>query len=239
MFTKKARQKRLTKKQEKLTKELEKLEAAQVQAQQAQTKALKKVDTIIKEKEPFEIHSDTPPIDHVKHGLMKMTHHRPVLWFKRRFKKGSLIYANIEFLNGIHTTYAVLEKWGRFKFNKCTYIIDDDYKYYNKGLRGYCLDYHEGIALPIKRKIPANKIHKGLQELNPDNIAYAINPRTLHTFMMNEVIESTIVAVQLTKFFRSVRGFTIVTMVLVFIHLVLYSYREGVFQGIAGSVGLG
>ena len=66
----------------------------------------------------------------------------------------------MELTNGFHRTFSVKEKEEGFIFKGKKYLFDDESKYYNIDAKLYAFDYHEGLVLPIRRKIPTTEIKK-------------------------------------------------------------------------------
>ena len=154
--------------------------------------------------------------------------------YRRKFKGAQVILANMELLNGHHTTIlAVVDDKGKFKYRGGTYIVDDTLKYYHLGYKDYLLDYHQGFTMPIKRKIPLNDINETVQQTKIGGVQFATNPSTLKTFLVNNVVQSAIQGASITDFFRQVRLLVILAAVSSVIHLGLWMYQSGMFSGVA------
>ena len=152
-------------------------------------------------------------------------------WFLDKYFPDKTILINMELNNGFHRLFIVKEKEGGFEFNGKKYIFDDEFKYFSIDAKLYCYDYHEGLAIPLKRKIPVTKIHKTLSAANLD-IEYAINPSTLQRFMTAKIAEGVMKGTQIDEFLRKLQMFLIVIMVSVIIHLALFIYASGMLQNI-------
>jgi hypothetical protein len=136
--------------------------------------------------------------------------------------------------NGHHTTCLLPIVNDQVTFQGQAYVVDDSLKYYHLGYQEWCLDYHEGFTLPIKRKFPLNEINQAMQTANIGNISYATNPSTLKTFQVNEVVKSAIQAAGITDFFKQVRLLVIIAAIAATIHLLLWANSQGYFSGITG-----
>jgi len=154
--------------------------------------------------------------------------------YYRQFKKTNIIICNFELNNGHHTTALLPIINDKVIFKGGTYIVDEAFKYYHLGFKEWCLDYHEGFSMPIKRKIPLNKINTAMQVTNIGNISFATNPRTLRTFQINEVVRSAIQAAGITDFFKQVRLLVIISAIASVITLFLFANSQGYFSGITG-----
>lgn len=154
--------------------------------------------------------------------------------YYRRFKAHILLVCNFELTNGHHTTCVLPIKDGRVVYNEGAYIVDDALKYYHIGFKEYCLDYHEGFALPIKRKFPLNDINVALQESGIGNIGFATNPTTLRTFQVNDVVKSAIQAAGINDFFKQIRLLVIISAIASVITLLLWANEAGYFSRLTG-----
>ena len=153
-------------------------------------------------------------------------------WVKQKYFPAKIVMINMELVNGFHRTFLVIEKDGGFEFRDKKYIFDDDSKYYNMDAKLYMFDYHENIALPIKRKIPVTAIKKTIESTDDIDIEYAINPSTLQRFMTAKIAEGVMKGTMLDEFLRKLQMFIIVIMVAVLVHLALFIYGSGMLQNI-------
>ncbi len=153
-------------------------------------------------------------------------------WYLLKYRVGSAVLVNMELLNGFHRLFIVKEKEEGFVFRGKKYLFDDESKYYNIDAKLYTFDYHEGLVLPVKRKIPLTTIKKTLESTEGIDIEYAINPSTLQRFMTAKIAEGVMKGTQLDEFFRKINMFIIVIMVAVLVHLALFLYASGILQNI-------
>lgn len=153
-------------------------------------------------------------------------------FFMDKYFPEKIVLVNMELVNGFHRTFVVKEKEEGFQFNKKKYLFDDDNKYYNMDAKLYSFDYHEGITLPIKRKIPVTDIKKVIESTEGIDVEYAVNPATLQRFMTAKLAEGVMKGTQLDEFFRKIQMFLIITMVAVLIHFALFVYGSGMLQNI-------
>lgn len=153
-------------------------------------------------------------------------------WFIEKYFPAKCVLINMELVNGFHRTFIVVEKDGGFKFRSKKYIFDDDSKYYNMDDKMYVFDFHEGITLPVKRKIPVTGIKKTIESTDEIDIEYAINPSTLQRFMTAKIAEGVMKGTLLDQFLRKLQMFIIVIMVTVVVHLLLFLYASGILENI-------
>tara|TARA_Y100000310_G_scaffold345798_1_gene470097 strand:- start:6330 stop:7136 length:807 start_codon:yes stop_codon:yes gene_type:complete len=153
-------------------------------------------------------------------------------WFFDKYFTGSIILINMELKNGFHRLFTVREKEEGFVFKDQKYIFDDEMKYYNidAGSGMYAYDYHEALALPLRRKVPITDIKKTIESSSVTDIEYAINPSTLQRFMTAKIAEGVMKGTQLDEFMRKLQMFLIVTMIVVIIHFLLFVYGSGMLQ---------
>ena len=152
--------------------------------------------------------------------------------FKEKYFSAKIVLINMELVNGFHRSFIVIENDGGFKFRDKKYVFDDDSKYYNMDAKLYTFDFHESIALPIKRKIPVSAIKKTIESTDDIDIEYAINPSTLQRFMTAKIAEGVMKGTMLDEFLRKLQMFIIVIMVAVLVHLSLFIYGSGMLNNI-------
>ncbi len=159
-------------------------------------------------------------------------------YFSYRFWKGkvldkyfadSITLVNMELMNGFHRTFVVKESDEGFTFRGKKFLFDDQYKYYNIDARLYAYDFHEGLTMAIKRKVPLTNIKKSIENLDID-VKYAINPATLQRFITAKIAEGVMKGTQLDEFLRKLNMFIIVILVAVLVHLALFLYASGILQ---------
>lgn len=153
-------------------------------------------------------------------------------WFLDKYFTGKIVLINMELTNGFHRTFTVIEKEEGFVFKGKKYLFDDENKYYNIDAKLYQFDYHEGITLPIKRKIPVTEIKKTMESTEGIDIEYAINPSTLQRFMTAKIAEGVMKGTQLDEFLRKLQMYIIVIMVAVLVHFALFLYASGILRQI-------
>ena len=153
-------------------------------------------------------------------------------FFKEKYFASKIVLINMELINGFHRSFVVIEKDSGFVFRSKKYVFDDDSKYYNMDAKLYTFDFHENIALPIKRKIPVTSIKKTIESTDDIDIEYAINPSTLQRFMTAKIAEGVMKGTMLDEFLRKLQMFIIVIMVAVLVHLSLFIYGSGMLNDI-------
>jgi len=108
------------------------------------------------------------------------------IWWSGKLR---LMLINMELRSGRHYTFTIPVSDDGFKFQDARYIYDDDAKYYNINFNMWCLDYHQDIALPLKRKIPVNEIRNELDKEQTVEVEYSINPVTLERYVTSNLAE--------------------------------------------------
>lgn len=153
-------------------------------------------------------------------------------WYVDKYMAGKAVIINMELINGLHRTFIVTEKDAGFVFRSKKYIFDDDSKYYNIDIKLYVFDYHENMALPIKRIIPMSDIKKTIESSGVTDIEYAINPSTLQRFMTAKIAEGVMKGTQLDEFLRKLNMFVIIILVIALVHLALFLQASGLLKQI-------
>ncbi len=191
----------------------------------------KKVKVVKKKEEPVVL-QDTKSIPYqVKKPKLSFGFWKD--WIYDKYFPGKLALIYMELSNGFFRMFKVSEKEEGFIFRGKKYLFDDESKYYNIDARLYTFDYHEGIALPIKRKIPSTQIKKTLESTEGMDIEYAINPATLQRFMTAKIAEGVMKGTQLDEFMRKLQMFLLVTMIASLVHLALFLYASGILQNLS------
>ena len=152
-------------------------------------------------------------------------------WFIDRYLPSKALMINMELLNGFHRSFIIVGGDDGFIFRGKKYLFDDEFKYYNMDAKLYAYDYHEGLALSIKRKIPMQNIKKTIESADLDT-QYAINPSTLQRFMTAKIAEGVMKGTMVDEFLRKLQMFLLVTMIAVLIHLALFLYASGILKNI-------
>lgn len=193
------------------------------------SKKVKKDELIAKTIPPL---VDTPskPFSPIKiHKKTSMAYWRA--WFIDRYYPSKAILINMELLNGFHRSFIMKGDDDGFTFRAKKYLFDDDHKYYNMDAKLYAYDYHEGLVLPIRRKIPLQSIKKTIESSDLD-VEYAINPSTLQRFMTAKIAEGVMKGTMIDDFLKKLQMFLLVTMIASLVHLVLFLFASGMLENI-------
>ena len=151
---------------------------------------------------------------------------------KDRFFSDRTILINLELLNGFHKLFLVIESEGGFLYRKKRYIFDDSSKYYIIDAKLWCYDFHEGLTIPIKRKIPIADIKKAIEESGISEVENAINPATIGRFLKAKIAEGIMKGQQLDIIFKKLMLIGVVTMVSSVLLLILFLFKTGMLQQI-------
>jgi len=151
-----------------------------------------------------------------------------------KYKITSAILVNMELNNGDFMMFVADAKEGGFKYKDKTYVIDDSYKYFVHGSKLYCLDYHESFSLPIKRKLPLKELQKGFKAGNfsQEEITYATNPEALEAYLVGSTIKKVMSGAEFDKWMRQVRLISIIILIIVTVHLLLFAQKSGMLSNI-------
>jgi hypothetical protein len=144
------------------------------------------------------------------------------------------ILINMEMNNGFFRTFLINEKEGSFEINKRTYIIDLNLKYYNLDAKYWCLDYHEALSIPIRRKINVQGIKEAVETADAYDSETATNPSLISTFMRSNIIEQVVKGAELSKWLQAMRLMILVILIAVIIHLILFMFKSGMFSEAVG-----
>lgn len=150
-------------------------------------------------------------------------------------KLHTIVLIRMELANGFHKEFLAKIYNNSFIYNNKTYVIDETMKYWIIEARLYAYDYHEKIALPIKRIIDTKKIRDTVKSIKEyQDIELSINPSTLKQFVDSEIAKQVLKAGQLDDFMRQMRLIGFITMITVILHIMYYLYQTGAFSGLTG-----
>ena len=139
---------------------------------------------------------------------------------------------NMELRNGNYSTFVVYTAKNTFTYMKGEYIIDDEMKYYDVSSGLYCLDYHQDLSLPIKRKIPFNDIRKVITATGLTEVETAINPISLKHFQESNLIQGVMKGQELDEAIKQLKLLAIISAVAsagIAIYLIV---KSGAIQGL-------
>lgn len=154
--------------------------------------------------------------------------------FWGRIKKESIM-VHMEMTNGIHTHFIAKVYKNAFEWQGKTFITDDTLKYYDTSAKLYCLDYHEDICMPIRRKIDVNSIKKTISLPGVTDVDNAINPTTLRLFIESEIAQKILKGEDLEAIFGLLKKLLMITMIVGIITLLLVLNMSGVFKNVMGG----
>ncbi|NIQ15377.1 MAG: hypothetical protein GTO02_13575 [Candidatus Dadabacteria bacterium] len=165
-------------------------------------------------------------------------------WLKlRKAKKNPDITTLIrmELNNGRHREFTVQEDPDKkgFIYRKGRYIFDPEAKYYLIDSNIWAYDYHEGITIPIRRRIPVNEIREGIdakaaiqiQDIQIE-VENAVNPLLLQRFLLAEVAQGIMRGASLGALFKLLVVLVIIGMLLAGVDLAISVYSSGLLEQI-------
>ena len=147
-----------------------------------------------------------------------------------KFQSDRTVLINMELLNGINRLFLVTEKQGGFTYRKKQYIFDNDSKYYILEAKMYAFDFHEGFVLPIKRKLPVEKLKQQIKDATDVEVEYATNPDTLQNFMVAKIAEGIMKGAEIDAWMKQIRLILMIVGVVSLIHFLMYLQKSGVFS---------
>lgn len=150
--------------------------------------------------------------------------------FNRNIEKAVLV--NMELKTGDHRHFIAYYKDLEFEWNKKTYIVDDSLKYYDIDAAISCLDYHEDLALPIRRVINVQKLRKAITIPGITDVDMAINPTTLKYYVESQFVQKIQRGADLDKIFQLLVKLSVIVLIIVAIILILNFKMSGIFQNL-------
>lgn len=154
--------------------------------------------------------------------------------FRLKVQREKSYLINMELRNGNHTHFVVFTPYPHFIYMKGKYLIDDEMKYYDVSSGLFCLDYHQDLSLPIKRKIPFNDIRKIISASGITEVETAINPSSLKAFQESSLIEGVMKGQEIDEAIKKLMLIAIIGTV-ASVGIALYLIAEsGALQGVIG-----
>jgi hypothetical protein len=142
------------------------------------------------------------------------------------------ILINFELNNGFHRQIIAREKGGGFKYKDKLYSLDNEMKYYNIDAKLWCYDFHEDLAIPIKRSIPIEDIKRTIEKTKITDITYATNPANLERFIQGKIIEAIMKGASLDEWMKQMRVIGIITLFIVSIFFIVFVFKSGMLSQI-------
>lgn len=148
------------------------------------------------------------------------------------FKGRDRMLIHMELTTGFHTQFVTTVKNNQFVYKGCSYIIDDEFKYYDLSAKMFALDYHQNINIPIQRKIPLNELKKIVESAGITDVETAINPLTLKQFIESEVIQKVMKGAELDKVFSFIKLMLILIAVASVVTLLIVVQSSGLLANL-------
>ena len=109
-----------------------------------------------------------------------------------------LILINMELDNGDNLSFVTKMHDISFDFGNGTYFIDLSLMYYNMSSKLWCLDYHQSMSIPVKRKIDVDKIKDAI-DYEKVECHTAINPKNIKRAQESSIISQIFQGANLEK----------------------------------------
>jgi len=139
---------------------------------------------------------------------------------------------NMELRNGNFSCFLIIPQKDSFKYMKGEYIIDSSMKYFNVSSQIWCLDYHQDISIPIKRRVNIAALKKNIKVPGVIDVDTAINPVSLRDFIESEVIQKVMKGEELDNFFRFMKMATIILLIICGLTFILMLKSSGILQSV-------
>jgi hypothetical protein len=130
----------------------------------------------------------------------------------------------MERVNGEHETFFINLDLNSFIWEKNTYMVDINTRYYSVQGKCFCLDYHEQYTLPIKRAIPIKDIRNQITNAYPQ-ISFASDPNLLKLFVESDVIKKILQGSAIEDMFNLFKILMFVNLIIGFITLMVVIFK--------------
>jgi len=151
---------------------------------------------------------------------------------KAKFNQDKTMLIKMELNNGFHTQFIGFLKKDYFVYKKGTYVVEDEFKYYDLSASMWALDYHESFSLPIQRKLNITEIKRQIVGKGVTDIDRAINPKTLEQFIESQVIEKVMRGQELDNIFKFIKIMLIIVAIACVLHLMLFVKVSGLLDNV-------
>jgi hypothetical protein len=142
------------------------------------------------------------------------------------------VLVRMQLKNGRHKEFIAVEDEKKgFIYNSGRYVFDDDAKYFVIDSNIWAYDYHESIAFPIHRSIPAESIKKALESKSSvTEVENAVDPAILERFIRSEIAQGILRGASLGALFKMLVVLVIIVLLIVFIDVAVDIYASGIIQ---------
>lgn len=180
-------------------------------------------------------------------------------WLQRRREKklkrkfpDSVVLVRMETFSGSFREILMPEQGGSVHFRQGEYILDSSLKYYIEDAKLWAYDFHEGISLPLKKKVQlsetaaaivkeieeqsrkglsprvnANEIKDLVESSNVVDVETSLNPSVLQRFTDSKVIEQILQGAVLGRIFKIMLYIVIAVGVLQIAIFLMQLYQSG------------
>ena len=170
------------------------------------------------------------PFNPIKRGFKSIGQFKN--WLMMRFYSSEALLVNMELRNGFFSSFMVRTKDTSFEYSGGTYIIDNELKYYHLDAGLYALDYHQDLALPIRKTVPVNEINKAITSSGVSDVEVSTNPMVLRKFIESKLAEGIMKSQQIDEYLKQLKMFILITMVCSIAMLLLFVTKTGMLQGV-------
>ena len=144
---------------------------------------------------------------------------------------------NMELRGGDHIYFFVdIRNKDSFIYQNSIYYVDEALKYWVSSAKTYCLDYHQDLIFPVRRRINPKIIKEAtksyVKAINEEDIIHAYNPMTFKTFKDKEVMEGLMRGQALNDFLKKLGAGLIAVVAVSILHFIIYLAQSGALQGL-------
>jgi hypothetical protein len=149
-----------------------------------------------------------------------------------KLRPSSTYLIEMYYSNGTISHLTVSTNGTYFKYNKRSYVIDEERKIYNNSTRLYMLRYHENFALPFSTQISSSE----LKGMIPDefshtksdfNIRTSFNPSVLIDVLKGEYTKGVIKGAEISQYIKRSFLLMIIVLIAVLLHFLVAAYKMG------------
>lgn len=183
-----------------------------------------------KQKKEVDILAPAYPVE--KDNKTKDIHHKGFFdKLKDKMAPSQTFLVEMNFQNGTCGYFVVKAKHAKFIWKKQTYVIDEERKKFCNTSKLYMLRYNEGFAIPFQTSVTAADMKAELppEYTDPSSQMYiktSFDPALLTDVLKAEYAKGVIAGAEISVYIKRMFILTIITIVIVSLHLIANAYKS-------------
>lgn len=152
----------------------------------------------------------------------------------KKLKDKKCLMVNMTLNSGFVDTLLIHENDSSFSYEGGEYVVDLNMKYWSVPAKYYCLDYHQGFPLPIKRVYDIDKLNTAIESEGKYDFEMATNPILLKRFIMSKIVSQVVSGGALANWLQSMKFMIISILIIVIVITLILLFKMGILPGAGG-----